>query len=100
MLKITVFDTKSQRLLVVEGQLITPWASEALAAVKRAMEDLQQRELLVDVNNVTLVSAQGEDVLLQLLEKGVRFRCSGVYVKHVLGKLTRQVRQLSAEKSK
>lgn len=93
MLKISVFDRRTQRQLVVEGQLIAPWVSEVLRATKEARQGLDGRELVIDVNNVTLVSAQGEEVLLHLLKEGVRFRCSGVYVKHVLASLSRQVSQ-------
>jgi anti-anti-sigma regulatory factor len=93
MLKISVFDRRTQRQLVVEGQLIAPWVSEVLRATKGALERLDGRELVIDLNNVTLISAQGEEVLLQLLKEGVRFRCSGVYVKHVLTRLSRQFSQ-------
>ena len=93
MLKISVFDKRTQRQLIVEGLLIAPWVSEVLRTTREARDGLDGRELVVDVNNVTLVSAQGEEVLLQLLKEGVRFRCSGVYVKHVLARLSRQVSQ-------
>lgn len=91
MLKISVLDTKTQRQLIVEGKLIAPWVAEVLHAANGAREGLNGREVVVDVNNVTFISAQGEDVLLKLLRTGVRFRSSGVYVKHVLTRLSRQI---------
>ena len=93
MLKITVVDDASQRRLIVEGKLIAPWAAELATAYQTAKADLQNRELIVDLRNLTAISSEGEDVLLQLMHQKVKFLRS-VYVKEVLRQLGRKRRGL------
>jgi len=100
MLKITVVDDASQRRLIVEGKFIAPWAAELATAYQTAKADLQNHELIVDLRNLTAISSEGEDVLLQLMQEKVKFLC-GVYVKEVLRQLGRKGRGLrdGADKS-
>ena len=86
MLKITVVEDARRRRLIVEGKLIAPWAAELATAYQTAKADLQNRELMVDLRNLTAISSDGEDVLLELMHEKVKFRC-GVYVKEVLRQL-------------
>jgi hypothetical protein len=67
MLKISLIDSARQRRLVVEGKLIAPWAAELRNACQEASADL-----------------------LELIHWGVRFRCHGVFTKHVVKELTRR----------
>jgi hypothetical protein len=41
---------------------------------------------------VTCISEDGQNVLLELMKEGVRFRSSGVFAKHVMKKLARKIR--------
>jgi hypothetical protein len=91
MLKITVVEGRRQRRLIVEGQLIAPWAAELATACERARADLEGRELVVDLRNLTAVSADGETVLLQLMREKLKFLC-GVYMRAVLKQLARKTR--------
>jgi hypothetical protein len=93
MLKITVVDDASRRRLIVEGKLIPPWAAELATAYQTAKADLQNRELIVDLRNLTAISSEGEDALLQLMHEKVKF-LGGVYVKEVLRQLGRKRRGL------
>ena len=86
MLKISVVEDASRRRLIVEGKLIAPWAAELATAYQTAKADLQNRELIVDLRSLTLISSEGEDVLLQLMHEKVKFVC-GLYVKEVLRQL-------------
>lgn len=91
MLKISVIDSARQRRLVVEGKLIGPWAAELRNACQEARADLDGRELVVEMKHITTISQEGENVLLQLMSKGTRFRCCGdVFTKHVLKQLARR----------
>ena len=69
---------------MLEGRLIAPWAAELRNAWKVAQADLHDRELVIDLKNLTAISADGENALLELLSEGIKFRCSGVFTKHVL----------------
>ncbi len=92
MFKISIVETQGQRRLVVEGQLISPWAAEVESAWKKAAEELNGKKLVIDLANVTLISREGEDMLLQLMKDGAKFTCRGVLFKHMLKQLARRCR--------
>ena len=89
MLKITVAEEHRQRRVVVEGKLIEPWATELTSAYQTARTHLQDRELIVDMRNLTAISPEGEAVLLQLMREKAKFLC-GVYMKEVVRQLARK----------
>ena len=97
MLKISVVDTSKRRRLVIEGKLIAPWTSELATAWKKAAADLNGRELVVDVKGLTAITEDGENVLLELMKEGLRFRSSGVFTKQVLKRLARKIRRSAEE---
>jgi hypothetical protein len=90
MLKISRIDSASQRRLVVEGKLIAPWAGELRNACQEAKADLDGRELVVEMRHITMISQEGENVILELINEGTRFRCRGEFTKHVVKELTRR----------
>jgi ABC-type transporter Mla MlaB component len=89
MLKITVVEGRRQRRLIVEGKLIAPWATELATACERARTDLQERELIIDLRNLTAIGPEGEAVLLHLMREKAKFLC-GVYMKEVVRQLARK----------
>jgi hypothetical protein len=90
MMKISLVDAPTQRRLIVEGKLITPWAAELRSACENARVDLGGRELVVEMKHVTAISQEGENVIVELIKAGVRFRCRGVFTRQVLKQLTRR----------
>src|SRR5580704_13405816 len=92
MLKITIFDTPDRRRLVLEGKLVAPWAAELRKECRRAAANLRGRELVIELRNVTCISEDGQNVLLELIKEGVRFRSSGVFTKHIMKQLARKIR--------
>jgi hypothetical protein len=92
MLKISIRDTPSQRRLLVEGQLVAPWAAELRTVWRTATADLHDRQLIIELRSLTEFSEDGEAVLLQLMKAGARFRCSGVFTKHVIKRLAAETR--------
>jgi len=93
MLKISLIDSATQRRLVVEGKLLAPWVAELRSACEKARADLRGRELVIEMKHITMISQEGEDVILGLIKSGIRFRCSGVFTKHVVKELTRRARR-------
>ena len=77
---------------MVEGKLIAPWPAELISACEKARVDLRGRELVIEMKHITMISQEGEDVILGLIKSGIRFRSSGVFTKHVLKELTRRAR--------
>ena len=92
MLNISVVERRSERRLILEGKLLAPWVTELRTACEKARGNLQNRELVIDLKNLTAISQQGEDVLLELISERVKFRC-GVFTKHVLSQLALRMRR-------
>jgi hypothetical protein len=90
MLRISLIDSARQRRLVVEGKLIAPWAAELRTACKKAEADLRGRELIIELKHVSAICQEGENAILELINEGIKFRCDGVFTKHVLKELTRR----------
>ena len=90
MLKISVIDRRTERRLVLEGKLIAPWVAELRTAWQAANGQVGGPALLVDLRNVTVISQEGENALLELMNAGAKFRCSGVFTKHVIQELRRR----------
>jgi hypothetical protein len=94
MLRISTIDTPSQRRLVVEGKLISPWTAELRTACGNAKMNLEGRNLVVDLKNLTVISQEGEDLVTDLMNQGVRFRCCGLFARLLLHKLSQRARAL------
>ena len=90
MLRISAIEDDNGQRLVIEGKLITPWTTEVRIACEKARENLKGRELVVDLNNLTVISQQGEELLAALMSEGVTFRCRGVFAKQVLRQVARK----------
>ena len=78
---------------MLEGKLVAPWAAELRNECRKAAAELQGRELVIELRNVTCISEDGQNVLLELMKEGVRFRSSGVFTKHVINQLARKIRR-------
>jgi len=90
MLKISITDSRTQRRLVLEGRLIAPWVAELRTTWERVKSEINGRDLVIDIENVTAISQEGENALLQLINEGAKFYCRGVLTKHVLKQLARR----------
>ena len=90
MLKISVIDGRRQRRLIVEGKLIAPWTAELKTACDRAKADLDDRDFVVDMKHLTMINQEGEDIVLELMNDGVKFLSHGVFTKHILRQLARR----------
>lgn len=74
----------------MEGNLVAPWAAEVKTACEKARSELHDRELVVELKHVMTISQEGENLLLQLMNEGVKFRCRGLFTKHVLKQVARR----------
>jgi hypothetical protein len=92
MFKISIFDTPSQRKLVVEGRLSKPWVDELRSTWRNASGDLDGRKLVIDLSSLTVISREGEDAIFDLMKQGAKFSCAGILTKHVLKGLARKCR--------
>jgi hypothetical protein len=90
MLKISVVDRPTQRHLVLEGKLIAPWVAELRSTCESSRADLHGRELVIEMKHVTTIIQEGENLLLQLVNEGFKFRCRDVFTKHVVKQISRR----------
>ena len=98
MLKISIVEGRKQRRLVVEGKLVAPWSDELKAACEKAGSGLDGRELVIDLKNLMTISQQGENLLLELMQQGIRFRGCGVFTNEILKQVARRLRGKGAQK--
>ena len=96
MLRISTIEADRERRLVVEGKLIEPWTNELRSECQKAKQNLAGRQLVVELNNLTVISTEGENVLAALIADRVKFRCCGLFGKEILRQLTRRVRAESS----
>jgi len=92
MLRIFTTEARNERQLVLEGKLIPPWTTEVRSACEKARENLEGRELVVILKNLTVISQQGENLLAELMNEGVKFRGCGVFAKQLLRQIARGAR--------
>ena len=97
MLKISVTDSRTELRLVLEGKLIAPWVAELKTAWKTVNEEMGGRVLVIDMGNVAIISQEGENALLELMNAGAKFRCSGVVTKHIIKELRRRSKRDSSK---
>jgi hypothetical protein len=97
MLKISVIDRRTERRLVLEGKLIAPWVAELRTAWQAANGQVGGPALVVDLRNVTVISQEGENALLELMSHGAKFRCSGVLIRHLIHELARRHKRNSPD---
>jgi hypothetical protein len=90
MLKVSMIERSTERLLIVEGKLVGPWAAELRKVCEQAKTDLQGRELVLDMKHLTAISQEGENLLLDLMSHGIKFRSRDVFAKHVLKQVGRR----------
>ena len=96
MLRISIVDSPNQRRLIVEGELTGPWAAELRATCDKARVDLEG-EMIVDMNYLTAISQEGENLLFDLMREGIKFRCRGVFTKHVVRQVARRASRSSRQ---
>ena len=87
MFKISNVDTPNERRLVVEGTLVNPWVAELRRSWRAAGSSLEGRKLVIDLTNATKIDSEGEAAIVELIQEGAKFCCSGVLTKHVLKQL-------------
>jgi hypothetical protein len=89
-MRISIVENRKRLRLVIEGKVIAPWIAELRRTCNAHRAELDGRMLVVDLRNVTCISQEGENTLLDLMREGARFTCRGVFTKLVLKQLARR----------
>ena len=90
MLKITSIEGRKRNRVVVEGRLVVPWTTELTSACEKAQAELHDRVLVVELKHLIAISQEGENILLDLMNRGVKICASGVFAKQILKQLARR----------
>jgi hypothetical protein len=87
MLKITITETPAEARWVLQGRLFGPWVSELFAIWGTATRTRKGRACVVDLNDVTFIDKDAEELLCAMSREGAQFIANSPYIKHVLGGL-------------
>jgi hypothetical protein len=91
MLRIMVTENESEQRWVLQGRLTGSFLKELTASwcANRDRQPTQSRT--VDLNEVTCINKDGQQVLLMMIRDGAKFVASGLYTKHLLESLSKNV---------
>jgi hypothetical protein len=92
-LRITTIENEGQRKLVLEGKLVEPWVTEFKRAWQEAKKTLNSHTLVIDLGNVTVISPQGECVLLEIKREGAQLISAGILNTHLVRQIERRCKQ-------
>jgi len=88
MLKISFSEIPTEEKWILEGRLTEPWVREVRTSWKRNHRTAKERACIVDLNKITFVDKSGERLLRVMVREGAQCIARGIYIKHVLEKLT------------
>src|ERR1700733_12391056 len=84
MLKVNFTQTAAEEKWILHGRLSGPWVDELRTCWKVNHCTDTGRACIVDLNEVTFIDKNGEQLLRMLAEDGAQFTGSGTYIKHVI----------------
>ena len=87
MLRTIITDTPSEQKWVLQGRLCNEWAADTKERWERTRSTREGRRCTVDLENVILVDAIGESVLLEMITDGAALFATRAYMKHILESL-------------
>ncbi len=96
MLRITVTEGASEQRWVLQGRLTGGSVEELTANWRANRRDRPPTEIcIVDLNEITSIDKDGEQVLLMMMRDGAKFLATGLYTKHLLKSLSADVESRS-----
>jgi hypothetical protein len=92
MLRITVTEGASEQRWVLQGRLTGSSVEELTANWRTNRRDRPSTlSCVVDLNEITSIDKDGEQVLLMMICDGAKFVATGLYTKHLLESLSAEV---------
>src|ERR1700733_8060092 len=89
MLRISMNEDMSEQRWVLQGRLTAPFLEELIESWRSSRDRRPTLNRVVDLNEVTCIDKDGEQVLLMMIRDGARFVASGLYTKHLLESLSK-----------
>jgi ABC-type transporter Mla MlaB component len=92
MLRITVTEGASEQRWVLQGRLTGCSVEELTENWRTNRRDRPSTQsCVVDLNEITSIDKDGEQVLLMMIRDGAKFLATGLYTKHLLESLSAEV---------
>jgi hypothetical protein len=91
MLRITMTEDASEQRWVLQGRLTASLLEELTESWRANLNRGPTLKRIVDMDEVTCIDKDGEQVLLMMIRGGARFVVSGLYNKHLLESLSQRV---------
>ena len=89
MLRISMNEDMSEQRWVLQGRLTAPFLEELIESWRSSRDRRPTLNRVVDLNEVTCIDKDGEQVLLMMIRDEARFVASGLYTKHLLESLSK-----------
>jgi hypothetical protein len=91
MLRITVIESASEQRWVLQGRLAGSSLEELTANWRANRDRLPAQNCIVDLNEVTSIDKDGQQVLVMMIRDGAKFMATGLYTRHLLESLSAQL---------
>src|SRR4051812_9082505 len=88
MLKITIHDGAKMFRLQLEGRLASAWVTELEQCWRTAASMLDEKVLVVNLDDVSFVDASGMSLLADMNRAGAKFTAATPYQKEVVAEIT------------
>ena len=90
MLRITVTESTSEQRWILQGRLTGSTIEELITTWHANRHCPPSQSCIVDLNEITSIDKDGEQVLLMMIRDGAKFVATGLYTKHLLESLAEQ----------
>jgi hypothetical protein len=84
MLRITMKEKASEQRWTLQGRLTKECVAELISNWRAARGRPSAGNRVVDLNEITAIDKNGEEVLSMMIGEGVKFVATGLYTKHLL----------------
>jgi hypothetical protein len=89
MLRITMTEDSSEQRWVLQGRMTSSFLEDLTESWRVSQDRRPAQNRVVDLDEVTCIDKDGEQVLLMMMRDGARFVASGLYTKHLLESLSK-----------
>jgi STAS domain len=87
MLRVTTEDGKRPPTLKVEGKLCGPWVKELEREWSRVASEIEGRDVIADLSNVTFLDSAGWDLLERMAQEGVDLQAHELLPRFVISEI-------------
>ncbi len=89
MLRISITEDMVEQRWVLQGRMTASLLGELIASWRTMQDRRPALNRVVDLDEVTCIDKDGEQVLLMMIRDGAKFVASGLYTKHLLESLSK-----------